>query len=161
MSISIFSRDLYGVTGPCPLSRFSWRTRQTGDWHRPLRKINWLSGHGLYRLVSTEPICPRPSFLTGVVGQSQPSVGQEGTNRIRWLVSKSRCPQSQFFWRTSFSRLTYLKKNGSVDTGLKLDLDPSILLTHKALGLYCGLQNKSSDWIWKKGDIYVRTSRSC
>ena len=38
--------------------------------------------------VSTGPICARPSFLTGVVGQSQPSVGREGTNRVRWPVSK-------------------------------------------------------------------------
>ena len=38
--------------------------------------------------VSTEPMCPRPSFLTGVVGQGQPSVGQEGPNRVRWGVSK-------------------------------------------------------------------------
>ena len=38
--------------------------------------------------MSTEPICPRPSVLTGVVRQSQPSVGREGTNRVRWPVSK-------------------------------------------------------------------------
>ena len=31
---------------------------------------------------------PRPSFLTGVVGHSHPSVGREGTNRVRWPVSK-------------------------------------------------------------------------
>ena len=33
-------------------------------------------------------IIPRPSFLTGAVGHRQPSVGREGTNRVRWLVSK-------------------------------------------------------------------------
>ena len=37
--------------------------------------------------MSTEPICPRPSFLMGVVGQSQPSVGWEETNRVHWQVS--------------------------------------------------------------------------
>ena len=38
------------------------------------------------RPVSTEPSSPCPSFLTGVVGQSQPSVGREGSNRVRWPV---------------------------------------------------------------------------
>ena len=33
-------------------------------------------------------MCPRLAFLTGVVGHSQPSVGREGTNRVRWPVSK-------------------------------------------------------------------------
>ena len=42
----------------------------------------------LERPVSTEPICPRPSFLTGVVGHGQPSVRREGPNRVRWPVSK-------------------------------------------------------------------------
>ena len=31
---------------------------------------------------------------------------------------KSLCPLSQFFLRTPVSRLTYVKKNGLVDTGL-------------------------------------------
>ena len=30
---------------------------------------------------------PRPYLLTGVVGQSQPSVGREGTDPVRWPVS--------------------------------------------------------------------------
>ena len=47
----------------------------------------WMSSKGpcpLSRFV------PRPSCLTGVVGQgqSQPSVGREGTNRVCWPVSK-------------------------------------------------------------------------
>ena len=54
----------------------------------PWSKFPWSMG---LRPVTTEPICPRPSFLTGVVGQGQPSVGREGTNRVRWLVSKSQC----------------------------------------------------------------------
>ena len=41
------------------------------------------------RPVSTEPIFfPHPSFHMGVVGQSQPSVRWEGTNRVHWPVSK-------------------------------------------------------------------------
>ena len=40
------------------------------------------------RPLSTELICPCPSFLSGVVGQSQPSVGGEGTKHVRWPVSK-------------------------------------------------------------------------
>ena len=43
---------------------------------------------------STKGLCPLSPFppvpLTGVVGQSQPSVGQEGTNRVRWPISKKR-----------------------------------------------------------------------
>ena len=31
---------------------------------------------------------PRPSFPTGVVSHSQPSVGRGGPNRVRWPVSK-------------------------------------------------------------------------
>ena len=38
---------------------------------------------------------PRPSFLTGVVGQSQPSVGREGPNRVRWPVSKRSVSKSR------------------------------------------------------------------
>ena len=45
----------------------------------------------------TEPICPRPSFLTGVVGQSQPSVGGEGTNRVHWPVSKKTVSTKTMF----------------------------------------------------------------
>ena len=35
---------------------------------------------GPLRPVSTELVCPRPSLLTGVVSQSQPSVGREVPN---------------------------------------------------------------------------------
>ena len=51
------------------------------------------------KAVSTEPICPRPSLLPGVVDQSQTSVGRDGTNRVHCL--------------------TYVTKNGLVETGLK------------------------------------------
>ena len=56
---------------------------------------------------------PRPSFLTDVVGQSQPSVGREGTNRVRWPVSEKPVSTKPFlrimFLRTPVSRLTYKK----------------------------------------------------
>ena len=39
---------------------------------------------------------PRPSFLTGVVGQSQLAVGREGTNRVRWSVSTMLSTKSMF-----------------------------------------------------------------
>ena len=62
---------------------------------------------------------PRLSFLTVVVGHSQPSVEREGPNRVRWPVSKRYIMSTKlFFLRTSVSRLTYVKKNGLVDTGL-------------------------------------------
>ena len=47
--------------------------------------------------MSTELICPRPTFLTGVVGHSQPSVGWEGTNRVRWQVSKTPVSSKPIF----------------------------------------------------------------
>ena len=49
------------------------------------------------RPLSTKPICPRPSFLTGVVGQSQPSVRREGTNRVHWPVSKNSVSTEPIF----------------------------------------------------------------
>ena len=75
--------------------------------------------------MSTEPICPRPSFLTGVVGQSQPSVGREGTNRVRWPVNKRPTSTKTIIGLltyTSVSRLTYVRKTGLVGTGLMLFL---------------------------------------
>ena len=42
---------------------------------------------------------PRPSFLTIVVGQSQPSVGQEGPNRVHWPVSKMPVSTKPLFLR--------------------------------------------------------------
>ena len=48
------------------------------------------------RPVSTEPVYPRLSFLMGVVGQSQPSVGWEGPNRVRWPVSKKPISTKNF-----------------------------------------------------------------
>ena len=72
------------------------------------------------RPVPTEPICPRPSFLTGVVGQSQPSVGREGTNRAHWPVSKrplSTEPIYLTYVSLSFD-VRQKKKNCLVDTGL-------------------------------------------
>ena len=52
--------------------------------------------------------------------QSQPSVGRKGINHVRWPVSKkSLSAQNPLFLRTPVSRLTYLTKNGLVDTGLK------------------------------------------
>ena len=48
------------------------------------------------RSVSTEPIFPSLSSLTGV-GQSQPSVGGKGTNRVCWPVSTRICPLSDLF----------------------------------------------------------------
>ena len=55
---------------------------------------------------------PRPSFLTGVVGHSQPSVGREGTiTRVRWLVSKN--PMSTKPICLTFVSLPFdFKKNG-------------------------------------------------
>ena len=51
-------------------------------------------------------------------GQSQPSVGREGTNRVyAGLLAKAPCPLSPFFLHTSVFRLPYVKKNGLVDTG--------------------------------------------
>ena len=49
--------------------------------------------------MSTRPICPRPSFLwpTVVVGHSQPSVGREGPNRVRWPVSKKAMSTEPIF----------------------------------------------------------------
>ena len=68
------------------------------------------------RPVSTEPICPRPSFLTGVVGQSQLSVGPGGITVSASRLAKSVANFS--YTRTSVSRLPYVKKNGLVGTGL-------------------------------------------
>ena len=51
-------------------------------------------------------------FLAGVVGQSQPSVGREGINRVRCPVSKMPMPMSTkpIFLGTSVSLLTYVNK---------------------------------------------------
>ena len=37
-------------------------------------------------------MCAGPSLQMGVVGQSQPSVGREGTNRVHWQVTKKPMP---------------------------------------------------------------------
>ena len=43
--------------------------------------------------MSTEPICPRPSFLAGFVGHSQmSSVRREGPNSVHWPLSKKFMP---------------------------------------------------------------------
>ena len=63
---------------------------------------------------------PRPSFLTGVVSHSQPSVGREGTNRVLWPVSeKTMSPKPICLEYVSLPFDVYVKKNGLVDTGLK------------------------------------------
>ena len=54
---------------------------------------------------------PRPSFLAGVVGHSQPSVRREGPNRVRWPVRKKPVSTKPlcFFLRMSVSHLTSRK----------------------------------------------------
>ena len=67
---------------------------------------------------------PRPSFLTGVLTDgcsdrvNRLSDGRDITVSAGWLAN-SPCPLNQLFLRTSVSSLTYIKRNGLVDTGLK------------------------------------------
>ena len=71
--------------------------------------------------MSTEPSCPLSVLSDGCCRPESLSVGRDGPNRVRWPVSKSGpCPLSQYFLRTSVSRLTLdVTKNGLVNTGLK------------------------------------------
>ena len=63
---------------------------------------------------------PRPSFLTSVGGQSEPSVRWEGTNRVRWPVSKKPMSSKPIltFDVGLTSRKTAWGRGGVVDTGL-------------------------------------------
>ena len=56
-------------------SKILQKGRKRGDYSYTLP-------NSYLRPVPTEPMCPRPSCLTGVVGLSQPSVGREGPNRV-------------------------------------------------------------------------------
>ena len=111
-------------------------------WEGPNRvrwpgMLDWV-----WRPVPTELICPRPSCLTGVV-VSQPSVGREGTGRL----AKSPCPLSQFFLRTSVSRLTYVKENGLVDTGLCTPAESACYLGNQD-GV--GLLRQGTNWFTQR-----------
>ena len=65
-------------------------------------------------LPQTYTVYAGPSFLTGVVGQSQPSVGREGTSRVRWPVSKRPMSTKPICrTHTSVSRLTYTSGKNS------------------------------------------------
>ena len=96
--------------GPCPLSRFI--ITEIHFIHKgpcPLSRFIITEIHFIHK-----GPCPLSRFV--------PSVGREGfiitdLTMSAGRLAKSLCPLSQFFLHMSVSRLTYIKKNGLVDTG--------------------------------------------
>ena len=109
---------------PAGIRNTTWYTTYAVEYDLPGNICIYLQSHLVssisvsieYRVkasrpVSTEPICPRPSFLTGVFSTvNRLSDGRELTVSAGRLA-KCQCPLSQFFLRISQSPVW-------VDTGL-------------------------------------------
>ena len=76
-------------------------------------------------VIAVISLIPRKGFVLRnknycIVLYCQPSVGREGTNRVRWPVSKTKKPMStKSVFLTYVSLLfDYVQNNGLADTGL-------------------------------------------
>ena len=71
-----------------------------------------------YKYVSTEPICSPSVSLKVVVGQSQPSVGWEGPNRVRWPISNKSVLTKKPIFLTYVSLTSYSNTSPTAESSL-------------------------------------------